>query len=459
MRLCIDYRQFNKVTVKNKYPLPRINDLFDQLKGATVFSKIDLRLAVFMDLMNCTFQPYLDKFVVIFIDDILIYSRDENEHAENLRMVGFLGHIVSGDGIRVDPSKISAIVEWKPPNNVSEIRSFLGLAGYYRRFENRFSMIPTPLTRLLQKDVKEFVVYSDAFLNGLGYVLLQEDKVITYASRQLKPYEINYRTHDLELAAIELKLRQWRWLELIKDYKPIIDYHSGKANVVADALSRKSLFALRAMNTRLTVIDDGSILNEMRARPMFLQEICEAQKGDKDLQAKMAQCEMGNELEFRIVSSLSTSEGRTLSTLGFTSTCDGSQVEIGPCNHGFCVGLPLKPRKKDSVWVVVDRLTKSAHFVPVRIDYPLEKLAKLYVSKIMRLHEVPLSIILERDPRFTSRFWKKFQEALGTKLNFSTAFHPQIDSQSEKVIQILEDMLRCYVLKFQGSWEKVLTAG
>ncbi|KAG8474362.1 hypothetical protein CXB51_034083 [Gossypium anomalum] len=214
MRLCIDYRQLNKVTVKNKYPLPRIDDLFDQLKGATVFSKIDLRSgyyqlrvkesdvpkttfrtryghyeflvmpfgltnapAIFMDLMNRIFRPYLDKFVVVFIDDILIYSHDETEHAEHLRTVlqilrdnqlyakfsksefwlrevGFLGHIVSGEGIKVDPSKISAIVDWKPPKNVSEVRSFLGLAGYYRRFVKGFSMIATPLTRLLRKDIK-----------------------------------------------------------------------------------------------------------------------------------------------------------------------------------------------------------------------------------------------------------------------------------------------------------------
>ncbi|KAA3461708.1 Retrotransposon protein [Gossypium australe] len=214
MRLCIDYRQLNKVTMKNKYSLPRIDDLFDQLKGATVFSKIDLRsgyyklrfkgsdvpkttfrtrydhyeflvmpfglmnaLAIFLDLMNRIFRPYLDRFVLVFIDDILIYSQDENEHVEYLSMVlqvlrekqlypkfsksefwlkevGFLGHIVSGDGIRVDPSKISAIFEWKPRMSVTKARSFLGLAGYYRRFVKGFSMIATPMTRLLQKDVK-----------------------------------------------------------------------------------------------------------------------------------------------------------------------------------------------------------------------------------------------------------------------------------------------------------------
>ncbi|KAG8503527.1 hypothetical protein CXB51_001531 [Gossypium anomalum] len=191
MRLCIDYRQLNKVTIKNKYPLPRIDDLFDQLTGATVFAKIDLRSdnyqlqvkesdlpktafktryghyefllipfgltntpAVFMYLMNRIFQPYLDKFVVVFIDDILIYSKDKIEYAKHLRTVlqtlwekqlyakfsksefwrqevGFLGHIVSGEGIQVLPSKISAIIEWKPPKNVTEDKSFLGLVGYY----------------------------------------------------------------------------------------------------------------------------------------------------------------------------------------------------------------------------------------------------------------------------------------------------------------------------------------
>ena len=423
LRLCIDYRQLNKVTIKNKYPLPRIDDLFDQLKGATMFSKIDLRSgyyqlrvkesdvpkttfktryrhyeflvmpfgltnapAVFMDLMNRIFRPYLDRFVVVFIDDILVYSRDEEEHAEHLRIVlqilrekqlyakfskcefwlrevGFLGHIVSAEGIRVDPSKISAIVNWSPPKNVSEVRSFLGLAGYYRRFVQGFSMIASPMTRLLQKDVKfewtdecqqsfnrlkdlltkapvlvqpepgkEFVIYSDASLNGLGCVLMQEGKVIAYASRQLKPHERNYPVHDLELAAIvfalkiwrhylygekchiytdhkslkylmtqkDLNLRQRRWLELIKDYDLIIDYHPGKANVVADALSQKSLFALRAMNTRLSLTDDGSILAELRAKPTFLQQICEAQKNDEKLQVKRAQCESGNDSEFQI---------------------------------------------------------------------------------------------------------------------------------------------------------------
>ena len=301
LRLSINYRQLNKLTIKNKYPLPRIIDLFDQLKGASIFSKIDLRSgyhqlrikdvdvhkmafrtryghyeflvmtfgltnapAAFMDLMNRVFLPYVDQFVVVFINDILVYSKDRENHDTHLRVVletlrkeqlyaklskcefwlnevSFLGHIVSKEGIRVDPKKIEMVVEWKPPRNVTEVRSFLGLAGYYRRFVKGFSMIAAPMTRLLQKNVKfewveecqrsfdklkaflieapvltqptcgkEYVIFSDASLNGLGCVLMQEGKVVAYASRQLKPHEKNYPTHDLELAAIVFALKIWR---------------------------------------------------------------------------------------------------------------------------------------------------------------------------------------------------------------------------------------------------------
>ncbi|TYI09236.1 hypothetical protein ES332_A09G057300v1 [Gossypium tomentosum] len=122
----------------------------------------------------------------------------------------------------------------------------------------------------------------------------------------------------------------------------------------------------------------------------------------------------------------------------------------------FVSGLPLSPRKKDAIWVVVDRLTKSAHFISAQSDYLLGRLAELYIFDIVRLHGVPLSIVSDKDPRFSSRFWKKLQDALGTKLHFSTTFHPQTDGQSERIIQILEDMLRCCILEFEGTWEQYL---
>ncbi|KAG4139088.1 hypothetical protein ERO13_D07G170275v2 [Gossypium hirsutum] len=122
----------------------------------------------------------------------------------------------------------------------------------------------------------------------------------------------------------------------------------------------------------------------------------------------------------------------------------------------FVSDLPVTPRKKDSIWMIVDMLTKSAHFIPVRTYFSLKKLAELYISEIVKLHKVITSIISDRDPRCTLRFWSKLQEALGTKLNFSTTFHPQTDRQSERVIQILEDMLRFCILHFGSSWERYL---
>ena len=212
LRLCINYRELNSITIKNKYPFPQIDDLFDQLKGTAVFSKIDLRSgyhqlrikpqdvprtafstryghyeflvmpfgltnapAAFMDLMNRVFRDYLDRFVIVFIDDILVYLKSKKEHEYHLGLVlqrlrehklyakldkckfwleevAFLGHIVTREGISVDPEKIKAVAEWPRPTNVTEIRSFLGLAGYYRRFVEGFSRIATPLTQLTQKN-------------------------------------------------------------------------------------------------------------------------------------------------------------------------------------------------------------------------------------------------------------------------------------------------------------------
>ncbi|WVZ70495.1 hypothetical protein U9M48_019157 [Paspalum notatum var. saurae] len=331
-RLCVDYRPLNAVTVKNKYPLPHIDILFDQLGGATVFSKIDLRSeyhqikvreedipktafstwyglyeylvmsfgltnapAFFMYLMNLVFMNELDKFVVVFIDDILVYSKNEQEHEEHLehklyakfskcafwlKEVAFLGHILSVKGVAVDPSKVEDVLNWKQPQTVTEIQSFLGLADYYRRFIKDFSKIAKPMTTLIQKmqslhgaqnaknhleppvlaqsDItKPFDVYCDASGSGLGGVQMQEGRVIAYASSQMRKHEFVYAlkkwrhyllgntchkyTDHKSLKYIftqpELNMRQRRWLELIKDYDLEVHYRPGKANVVADALS------------------------------------------------------------------------------------------------------------------------------------------------------------------------------------------------------------------------------
>ena len=358
------------MTIKNCYPLPHIDDLCDQLKGVCVFSKIDLRSgyyqlkirndhvlktafrtryghyeflvmpfgltnapATFMNLMNRVFHPYFYRFVIVFIDEILVYSKNQTDHARHLRLVlktlranqlyakfnkcqfwldhvSFLGHVISAQVVLVDPQKVAVVDNWEQPQTVTKVRSFLGLAGYYRRFVKGFSTIALPLTKLTRKEVPfvwseeceksfqrlkyllthalvlalpddngNFEIYSDASLNGLGCVLMQHKKVIAYASRQLKPHEMNYPTHDLELAAIifalkiwrhylygekctiftdykslkyiftqpELNLRQRRWVELLSDYDCTIEYHHGRANSVADALSRKYHARLNAL--------------------------------------------------------------------------------------------------------------------------------------------------------------------------------------------------------------------
>ena len=270
---------------------------------------------------------------------------------------------MSAKGIRVDPTKIEAVVNWKPPQNVTEVRSFLGLVGYYRIFVKGFSVIASPLTKLLKKGVmfewsdkcqnsfeqlkemlveapiltqptlgKEYTLYSDALRIGLGCVLMQDGKVVAYASKQLKPYEQNYPTHDLELATVlfalkiwrhylygekcriytyhkslkylltkkELNLRQGRWLELFKDYDCIIDYNPEKANVVADALSRKAMVALLIQHNEWRLADDGAILAQLKAQPVLKPMIIDAQKNDEEMQKKVQMVRDNDKTDFSV---------------------------------------------------------------------------------------------------------------------------------------------------------------
>ncbi|GJX92406.1 putative reverse transcriptase domain-containing protein [Tanacetum coccineum] len=287
-RMCIDYRELNKLTVKNRYLLPRIDDLFDQVQGSSVYSKINMRSgyhqllikeedipitafrtrygyfecqvmpfgltnapAVFMYLMNRVCKPYLDKFVIVLINDILVYSKDEEEYEKHLKIIlkllkkerlyakfskcdfwldsiQFLGYVIDRNGVHVDPAKIEAIKSWAAPMTPTEVRQFFGLAGYYRS---------APILAL-PEGTEDFVVYCDASLKGYGAVLMQREKVIAYASRQLKVHEENYTTHDLELVAIVFALRL-------------------KVNVVADALSHKErIKPLRVRALMMTVYND-----------------------------------------------------------------------------------------------------------------------------------------------------------------------------------------------------------
>ncbi|GJR22022.1 putative reverse transcriptase domain-containing protein [Tanacetum coccineum] len=544
--MCIDYRELNKLTVKNRYPLPRIDDLFDQLQGSSIYSKIDLRSgyhqlrvreqdipktafrtryghyefqvmpfgltnapAVFMDLMNRVCKPYLDKFVIVFIDDILIYSKDKKEHEEHLKAilellkkeklyakfskcefwipkVQFLGHVIDSRGIHVDPAKIESIKDWATPKTPTEIRQFLGLAGYYRRFIEGFLKIAKSMTKLTQKGIKfdwgekeenafqlikqklcsapilalpegseDFVVYCDASHKGLGVVLMQREKVIAYASRQLKVHEKNYTTHDLELGSVvfalkiwrhylygtkctvftdhkslqhildqkELNMRQRHWLELLSDYDCDIRYHPGKANVVADALSQAQIEAQKPEN--LVNEDVGGMIRKDIPRSVIMYESHKSKYSIHPGSEKMYQD--GQDAHQR--------------PSGLLVQPAIPEWKWDNITMDFITKLPKSSQGFDTIWVIIDRLTKSAHFLPIRENDPLDKLARLYLNMIVARHGIPASIICDRDGRFTSNFWKSFQKALGTDISMSTAYHPETDGQSERTIQTLEDML------------------
>eukprot|EP00253_Pinus_taeda_P022079 PITA_22079 len=582
LRMCIDYRQLNKLTIKNKYPLLRIDELFDQVKGATVFSKIDLRSgyhqirikeediaktafrtryghyefvvlpfgltnapATFMCLMNSVFHQFLDKFVLIFIDDILIYSRSKEEHEEHLRMVlqtlrehqlyaklskcdfykeeiQYLGHVISKEGIVVDPEKIKTILDWPVPKDVADIRSFMGLAGYYRRFVEGFSRVAYPITSLQKKGRtfrwssecqqsferlkqlltsapvlsiadpnKDYVVCTNASGEGVGGVLMQEGKVIAYESRKLKEHEQKYSAYDLELAAVIHAFKMWRHYLLGRKFLLLTDHHSltnyfsqptlnarqarwadflsgfdfdirhlkGKENRVADALSRKvqclyevtfSRWENSLLEMMKTAASQDAEYQQMKRHMSLSSEGSpqdyEVNRDGMLLYKKRLFVPNDNNLKNLILNEFHTSHyaghpryqkmltalrkkyywpGMKKHVAEYLARCLECQQIKTEHQHpagllqplpipewkweiisvDFITGLPKTKRNNDSIMVVVNKLSKEAHFIP---------------------------------------------------LNFSTAYHPQTDGQTKRVNQMVEDMLRACVMQKPTQWEDYL---
>ncbi|KAH9750077.1 Endonuclease [Citrus sinensis] len=628
LRMCIDYRALNKITIKNKYLIPLIADLFDQLGKARYFTKLDLRSgyyqvriakgdepktacttrygsfeflvmpfgltnapATFCTLMNKVLQPFLDCFVVVYLDDIVVYSTTLEEHAQHLQQVlqvlrdnelflklekcsfaqqevEFFGHKIAGGKIMMENDKVKAILEWEPPSKVPELRSFLGLVNYYRRFIKGYSAKAAPLTDMLKKNrtwhwseecqrafeelkkaiseepvlalpdhTKPFEVQTDASDFAIGGVLMQEGHPIAFESRKLNDTERRYTVQEKEMTTIIHCLRVWRhyllgshftimtdnvatsyfqtqkklspkqarWQDFLAEFDYRLEYKPGKANVVADALSRKAELATLSMSQPKSDLV-SRIKEGLQQDPLakdLLEKVLEG-KTRRFWQEEGILLTMGDRLfvprwgnlRKEVIKECHDSKWAGHPGIERTTALvqtsyfwphmrDDIEAYVRTClvcqqdkvDHQLPAGLleplPLATRPWESVsmdfitslpksegcgsiMVVVDRYSKYATFIAAPVNCKADEVARLFVKHIVKLWGVPMSIVSDRDPRFTGRFWMELFKMLGTDLKFSTSFHPQTDGQTERINGLLEMYLRHYVSAHQRDWAKLL---
>lgn len=618
---CVDYRALNSKMIKNKYPIPVVDDLLDELKGARFFTKLDLRSgyhqvrmhpddvkktafrthhghyeflvmafgltnapATFQALMNDILAPFLRRFVLVFFDDILIYSSSWAEHLQLVRAVllvlqehqmvlkrskclfgeekvTYLGHIVSASGVAMDPSKVEAVAEWPQPRTVRALRGFLGLTGYYRKFIDGYGAIASPLTKLLKKEgftwsseahgaflalkkalvspsllqlpdfTKRFIIDCDASGVGFGAVLHQGAGPIAFFSRAVAPHHAKLAAYERELIGLVKAVRHWRpyvwgrsftirtnhyslkflldqrlstipqhtWVSKLFGYDFEVEFRPGKHNGAADALSRREESAeLHAISGPSFEIFD-LLRQETNTLPELITKRDQIQAGllttgwslvdglvtfeGKIYVPTASACwpllladayRMGHEgiqkTLHRLRASFYNPHASSLvkDYVKSCSVCQRNKTEhlhpVGllqplavpsavweDISMDFIEGLP-RVRGKSVILTVVDHFSKYAHFIALGHPYTALSVAKAFYDDIIRLHGIPCSIVSDRDPVFTSTFWKELFRFTNTKLNMSTAFHPQTDGQSEVVNRIITMYLRCLSGDHPKNW-------
>ena len=623
-RLCVDYRELNAQTVKNKFPIPVIDELIDELSGAVVFSKLDLRAgyhqlrmnpvdvfktafkthtghfeflvmpfgltnapASFQNWMNQVFQPLLRKCVLIFFDDILVYSKTLDDHWQHLALVfslmqqhqmfakankcvfaidrvEYLGHFISANGVETDPSKVAAVQAWPIPKTVKELRSFLGLTGYYRKFVKSYAVISRPLTDLLKigafawneaaqqafDQLKTalssvpvlaipnfeipFEIETDASKGGIGAVM-QQGHPLAYISRALGPKWQRLAVYEKELLALVFAVQKWEqyllgnhfiiktdqkslkwllqqkistpfqqfWLSKLMGFDYEIQYKSGTENMAADALSRVQgaevlLMAISMVSSDLKEkikasyeLDDkllaiiqklasGQLVPHYSVQADLLRRESKIVIGpDQSLRTSLIQWHhntpegghSGRDLTVKRLRASFYWKGLAKHTRQYIRecvVCQASKYEptaspglLQPLpipeevwvdiSMDFITGLP-KSNGKEVIFVVVDRLSKAAHFMALSHPFSALQVAQVYLDHVFKLHGWPRSIVSDRDSVFLSQFWQGLFSLHGTAFHLSSAYHPQSDGQTEVVNRCLEMYLRCMCGENPKDW-------
>lgn len=626
-RFCIDYRRLNDLTIRNTFPMPVIDELLDELAGAQFFSKLDLRAgyhqirmrasdeektafkthhghyqfrvmpfglsnapATFQCVMNEVLKPCLRKFTLVFMDDILVYSSSLEDHANHLSAVltllqdnllyvkrskcsfaqtslEYLGHIISKDGVATDPQKTTAMLAWPRPTTVTELRGFLGLTGYYRKFVRAYGILAKPLTNLLKKKEftwsaeaehaflalksamsatpvlnlpdfsKQFVIETDACDTGVGAVLMQDNHPVAFLSKALGQQHRTLSIYEKEFLALIMAVERWRQYLMRGEFIIRTDHQSLTFlddQVLHSTMQRKAMTRLmglqfkivykkgnenRAADSLSRVAHTLAVNALSEAWPTWVQEVVNTYATDVDAQQKLQSLavispdEQGFELcnglirfkgrvwvannsalQTKLISACHASpigghsgilptylrlkklfawSGMKTSVDNFVKQCRTCQQAKHDHSHpagllqplpipttiwrelsmDFIEGLPLS-HGANVIMVVVDRLSKYAHFIPLKHPFSATTVAQVFLDSVVKLHSVPLSIVSDRDKIFTSQLWKELFKTLGTKLHFSTAYRPQTDGQTERVC--LEMFLRCAVHEDPKSWKKWL---
>ncbi|GBG79331.1 hypothetical protein CBR_g29481 [Chara braunii] len=558
LRMCIDYRDLNVITVKNAEPLPCIDDLLDRVQGCKYYNKIDLKsgyhqIAIrpedrhktafqtrydlyefvvmpfglcnaqgtFQHAMNRIFHNYLDQFVVVYLYDILIFSKTIKEHAQHIHKVLsllrqqkykinkekcefgrtrilYLGHEVSAEGIRPEDAKVASIRDWPRPQSVTEVRSFLGMCGYYCNFVKNYSTITSPLTDLTRLDTpwdwtdeceaafkrlkhalthhevlmvpdpqRPFVVTTDASQYGIGAVLAQQEgkklRPVEYMSKKMSSKKLAKSTYERKLYALYKALVHWRHYLLGRFFYLRIDHQTLKwiktQLILSDALKRwievidQYDFKLDYVKGEYNKVADalsrredylGALISEFGLSEDVTRSLGEAYKEDPvtmDIINKLQAKDKATTDEFVMVDGL-----LFLEKAGFKS--------VSPWT--FMDTLVTSKNSKRHIFVIVDRFTKYARLIAMPEAAMTEHVIKLFMDNWVRGFGLPKTIVSDRDVCFTREMWKKAAEQMGSQLQMTSGNHPEANWQAEEMNRVVQHLLRHYIKPSQDDWDEKL---